>query len=78
MRATEGFARSLFGLMHLDLPVPDSSTLCRRAATVRITQPKRATGPLHRLQRIGRAAWKEESGDHRRSRGKTAMFRLKG
>src|SRR5512135_1545062 len=46
-RATEGFARSLFELMHLDLPVADSSTLCRRAATVRTTRPKRATGSLH-------------------------------
>ena len=47
LRATEGFARSLFELMGLDLPVPDSSTLCRRAAAVPITLPKRATGPLH-------------------------------
>ncbi len=47
LRATEGFARSLFELMHLDLPVPDYSTLCRRAKTVRITLPKKAEGPLH-------------------------------
>src|SRR3954453_18973939 len=46
LRATEGFARSLFGLMGVDLPVPDSSPLCRRAATVRITLPKKATGPI--------------------------------
>ena len=26
---------------------------------------------------IGRAAWKEESGYHRRSLGETAMFRMK-
>src|SRR5512135_513786 len=32
LRATEGFARSLFELMQADLPVPDYSTLCRRAA----------------------------------------------
>src|SRR3954471_1581354 len=47
LRATEGFARSLFDLMGVDLPVPDYTTLCRRAATVRITLPKRAEGPLH-------------------------------
>jgi hypothetical protein len=47
LRATEGFARSLFELMGVDLPVPDYSTLCRRAATVRITLPKEAGGPLH-------------------------------
>ena len=47
LRATEGFARSLFELMEVDLAVPDYTTLCRRAATVRITLPKKATGPLH-------------------------------
>jgi hypothetical protein len=47
LRATAGFATSLLELMLVDLPVPDSSTLCRRAATVCITLPKRATGPLH-------------------------------
>ena len=53
-RATEGFAPSLFGLMGVDLPVPDSTTLCRRSATVRVTRPKRAEGPLHRvLDRTG-------------------------
>src|SRR3954449_9417650 len=47
LRDTEGFARSLFGLMRVALPVPDYPTLCRRAATVRVTLPKRAEGPLH-------------------------------
>ena len=47
LRATEGFVRSIFELMGLDLPVPDYSTLCRRAGTLRITLPKKATGPLH-------------------------------
>src|SRR3954453_20999751 len=37
LRATEGFARSLFELMAVDLPLPDYSTLSRRAKTVRIT-----------------------------------------
>ena len=64
LRATEGFAHSLFGLMGLDLPVPDYTTLCRRAATVRITLPKRATGPLHLvldstgLKVYGEGEWK--------------------
>jgi hypothetical protein len=64
LRASKGFACSLFELMHLDLPVPDSSTLCRRAATVRITLPKRATGPLHLildstgLKVYGEGEWK--------------------
>ncbi|MCA1693229.1 MAG: IS5 family transposase [Actinobacteria bacterium] len=47
LRATEGFAHSLFALMQVDLTVPDYTTPCRRAATVRVTPPKKATGPLH-------------------------------
>src|SRR3954462_3361804 len=64
LRATEGFARSIFGLMGVDLPVPDYSTLSRRAATVRITLPKRAEGPLHLvldstgLKVYGEGEWK--------------------
>jgi hypothetical protein len=64
LRATEGFATSLLELMGSDLPVPDYSTLCRRAATVRITLPKRATGPLHLvldstgLKVYGEGEWK--------------------
>ena len=46
-RATAGCARSLVGLLGVDLSVPDSSPLGRRAATVRITLPKQAEGPLH-------------------------------
>jgi DDE family transposase len=64
LRATEGFAHSLFGLRNLDLPVPDYTTLCRRAATVRVTLPKRAEGPLHLvldstgLKVYGEGEWK--------------------
>jgi Transposase DDE domain len=64
LRATEGFARSLFALMQVDLSVPDYTTLCRRAATVRITLPKKATGPLHLvldstgLKVYGEGEWK--------------------
>ncbi len=64
LRATEGFARSLFAVMAVDLPVPDSSTLCRRAKTVRIRLPKKAQGPLHLildstgLKVYGEGQWK--------------------
>jgi hypothetical protein len=64
LRATEGFAHSLFGLMGVDLPVPDDTTLCRRAATVRVTLPRRAEGPLHLvldstgLKVYGEGEWK--------------------
>src|SRR3954447_3284650 len=62
--ATEGFARSLFDPMGLELPVPDYSTLSRRARTLRITLPKKATGPLHLvldstgLKVYGEGEWK--------------------
>jgi Transposase DDE domain len=64
LRATEGFARSLFELMEVDLSVPDYTTLCRRAATVRISLPKKATGALHLvldstgLKVYGEGEWK--------------------
>jgi hypothetical protein len=64
LRATEGFARALFEVMEVDLTVPDYTTLCRRAATVRVTLPKKATGPLHLvldstgLKVYGEGEWK--------------------
>src|SRR3954467_4044049 len=64
LRATEGFARSLFELMRLDLPVPDYTTLCRRAGTLQIDLPRHAEGPLHLildstgLKAYGEGEWK--------------------
>src|SRR5206468_7346789 len=64
LRATEGFARSLFDLMHLDLPVPDYTTLCRRARNLPIDLPRKADGPLHLildstgLKVYGEGEWK--------------------
>jgi IS5 family transposase len=64
LRATEGFARSLFELMRLDLPVPDYTTLCRRAKTLCIDLPRQAEGPLHLvldstgLKVYGEGEWK--------------------
>jgi hypothetical protein len=74
LRATEGFARSLFGLMRLDLPVPDYSTLCRRSATVRVTLPRKAQGPLHLvidstgLKVYGEGEWKVRQHGYSRRR----------
>ena len=34
LRQTQGFVRSLLRLMQTDLPVPDFSTLCRRAPSI--------------------------------------------
>jgi hypothetical protein len=64
LRATEGLARSLFELMRLDLPVPDDTTLCRRAGTLPIDRPRHAEGPLHLildstgLKVYGEGEWK--------------------
>src|SRR3954447_14799031 len=64
LRATEGFARSILGLMGLDLDVPEHSTLCRRSKPLQITLPKKAYGPLHLvidstgLKVYGEGEWK--------------------
>src|SRR4051794_28296511 len=74
LRATEGFARSIFGLMGLDLDVPDYSTLCRRAKSLQITLPKRAVGPLHLvidstgLKVFGEGEWKVRQHGYSRRR----------
>jgi hypothetical protein len=74
LRATEGFATSLFQLRNLELPVPDSSTLSRRAASVGITIPKRAAGPLHLvvdstgLKVYGEGEWKVRKHGYSRRR----------
>lgn len=47
LRQTQGFVRSLLRLMELALPVPDYSTLCRRAQTLEIAPDTRTTsGPI--------------------------------
>src|SRR5512142_205512 len=50
----------------------------------KITRHGNSAGPrldrdenLRRIRQIGRKAWKEESGYHKRSLGETAMFRMK-
>ena len=74
LRATEGFARSILGLMGLDLDVPDYSTLCRRAKALPITLPKVAVGPLHLvidstgLKVYGEGEWKVRQHGHSKRR----------
>src|SRR4051794_25355693 len=59
-RQTEGLIGSLIRLLGLTLPVPDHTTLCRRAATLEVPRPKprgdgadsgagRDPGPMHLL-----------------------------
>jgi hypothetical protein len=51
LRQTEGLIGSLIGLLGLDLPVPDHSTLSRRAETLAVPRPstRRDAEPLHLL-----------------------------
>src|SRR5690349_22086324 len=48
LRQTEGLVSSLLGLMDLDLPVPDHTTLSRRARTLTVA-PQAASGPVYLL-----------------------------
>ena len=55
-RQTEGLIGSLMGLLGLDLPVPDHTTLSRRAATLEVPRPRsgnadagRDAEPVHLL-----------------------------
>ena len=50
LRQTEGLIGSILQLLDLDLPVPDHSTLSRRAATLEVPRPRAGTGgPVHLL-----------------------------
>ena len=49
LRQTEGFLTSLFGLMGLDLPAPDHTTLSRRGQHLKLTLRRVPRGePMHR------------------------------
>jgi hypothetical protein len=50
LRQTEGLIGSIIRLLGLELPVPDHTTLSRRAATLVLPpRPRAGTGPLHLL-----------------------------
>ena len=49
LRQTEGLISSVLQLLGLDLPVPDHSTLSRRAATLEVPRPKAGSAPVHLL-----------------------------
>jgi hypothetical protein len=63
-RGTEGFMRSLFELMQIDLPVPDHTTLSTRGKTLTVTLPKKADHGLNivmdstGLKIYGEGEWK--------------------
>ena len=64
LRATEGFLRSLFHLLEWELPVPDYTTLCKRAKRLGVSLGRKAAGPLHLvldstgLKVFGEGEWK--------------------
>ena len=46
-RTTEGFGKWMFGLMQLDLPIPDYTSLCKRAAALDLSfDLKKKTGKI--------------------------------
>src|SRR3954453_7207981 len=49
LRQTEGLIGSVLHLLGLDLPVPDYSTLSRRAETLAVPHPKAGSEPVHLL-----------------------------
>jgi len=49
LRQTEGLIGSILQLLDLDLPVPDHSTLSRRAETLEVPRPKAGSAPMHLL-----------------------------
>jgi Transposase DDE domain len=49
LRQTEGLIGSIRALLGLDLPVPDHSTLSRRAETLEVPRPKAGSEPVHLL-----------------------------
>src|SRR5690242_1783003 len=49
LRQTEGLIGSILQLLGLDLPVPDHSTLSRRAATLAVPRPQAGRAPVHLL-----------------------------
>jgi len=49
LRQTEGLVGSILQLLGLDLPVPDHSTLSRRAETLEVPRPRSGRAPAHLL-----------------------------
>jgi hypothetical protein len=49
LRQTEGLIGSIIALLGLDLPVPDHTTLSRRAETLELPRPRPGSEPAHLL-----------------------------
>ena len=46
-RSVEGFVRSVFAMLNIHLPVPDHSTLSKRAKTLKVRLPKKTNGSIN-------------------------------
>lgn len=63
-RSVEGFVRSLFQMMKIDLPVPDHTTLSKRSKTLKVKLSKQSAGSLNvvmdstGLKVYGEGEWK--------------------
>ena len=63
-RSVEGFVRSMFEMLNVHLPVPDHSTLSKRAKTLNVKLPKKTNGNLNLvldstgLKIYGEGEWK--------------------
>src|SRR3954453_13308653 len=74
LRQTEGLIGSVLQLLGLDLPVPDHSTLSRRAATLEVPRPRAGGAPVHLLvdstglRLCGPGEWLEEKHGTKRRR----------
>src|SRR4051812_30247079 len=75
LRQTEGLIGSVLQLLGLDLPVPDHSTMSRRAETLQVPRPKAGSEPVHLLvdstglKLCGPGEWLIEKHGSRRRRG---------
>ena len=74
LRQTEGLIGSILHLLGLDPPVPDHSTLSRRAETLEVPRPRRGPEPVHLLvdstglRLCGPGEWLEEKHGTKRRR----------
>jgi hypothetical protein len=63
-RSVEGFVRSVFGMMNLDLRVPDHTTLSKRGKSFKVKLPRTSKGPMNLvldstgLKIYGEGEWK--------------------
>jgi Transposase DDE domain len=75
LRQAEGLIGSILRLLGLDLPVPDHSTMSRRAETLEVARPRAGRAPVHLLvdstglRLCGPGEWLAEKHGTRRRRG---------